>query len=376
MKILQILPSLQMGGVERGTIEIARALKAAGVANMVASQGGPMVRVLEEMGVPHVALPLMSKNPFTIRRNARRLADLARAEAISLMHVRSRAPAWSTHWASRRCGVPWLATFHGVYGTTPAVLKLPYNRVMLKGLRTICVSRYVYQHVLETYHPDPAQLVCIPRGADTDAFRPDVVTEEEARAKKCGPYRFPEDLPIITLPGRLTFWKGQTVFLEALGLMRHKRLGVLFIGSDQGRTDYSDRLRALASRLPDETQVVFRDHTREMQKVYALSDIVVNASSAQPEAFGRTIPEAQAMGRLVVATAHGGACETIEDGKTGWLVPPGDARALAARLDEILDLPEARKAEVRAAALASVRANYSVSKMCAATLALYRALSS
>lgn len=374
MKILQILPSLQMGGVERGTIEIARALKEAGVANAVASQGGPMVKALEALGVPHFTLPLKSKNPFTIRRNAARLAALAKEEGVTLMHVRSRAPAWSTHWASKRCGVPWLATFHGVYGTQPALLKIPYNRVMLRGLRTICVSDYVRRHVLETYHPDPAQLVCIPRGADTDAFRPDAVTPEEARAKKCGQYRFPADLPVITLPGRLTFWKGQTVFLDALARMRHKRLGVLFIGSDQGRTDYSDHLRALASRLPDETQVVFRDHTREMQKVYALSDVVVNASSAQPEAFGRTIPEAQAMGRLVVATAHGGACETIEDGRTGWLVPPGDAAALAAKLDEILDLPAARKADVQAAALASVRARFSVAKMCAATLDLYRAL--
>lgn len=376
MKILQILPSLQMGGVERGTIEIARVLRDAGIANAVASQGGPMVKLLDELEIPHFTLPLMGKNPFTLRRNAARLADLAKREGFTLLHVRSRAPAWSTYWASKRCGIPWISTFHGVYGTKPKALKIPYNRVMLKGLRTICVSDYVRRHVLETYHPDPARLVCIPRGADTDLFRPDAVTPEQAEQKKCAHYHFPKDLPIITLPGRLTFWKGQTVFLDALARMRHKRIGVLFIGSDQGRTDYSDHLRALASRLPDETQVVFRDHTREMQKVYALSDIVVNASSAQPEAFGRTIPEAQAMGRLVVATAHGGACETIEDGRTGWLVPPGDAPALAAKLDAILDLSSERRAQVQVAALASVRANFSVAKMCASTLALYRTLAS
>ena len=161
---------------------------------------------------------------------------------------------------------------------------------------------------------------------------------------------------------------------NALTKMRHKRLGVVFIGSDQGRTEYSDHLRALASRLPNETEVVFKDHTSEIQKVYALSDIVVNASSAQPEAFGRTIPEAQAMGRIVVATAHGGACETIEDGKTGFLVPPGDADALAAKLDEILDMPKEKLDAIRASAIESVRANYSVAKMCASTLALYREL--
>jgi len=374
MKILQILPSLQMGGVERGTIEIARALKEAGVPNAVVSAGGPMVEALQHLDVPHFTLPLASKNPLTIRLNAGRLADLAKKEGVTLMHVRSRAPAWSTHWASQSCGIPWISTFHGVYGTSPRVLKIPYNRIMLKGLRTICVSDYVMRHVLETYGADPARLVRIHRGADTDAFRPDAVTPEKVYKKKCTYYHFPEELPIITFPGRLTFWKGQTVFLEALTLMRHKKIGVLFIGSDQGRTAYSDYLRELASKLPDETKVVFRDHTREMQKVYALSDIVVNASSAQPEAFGRTIPEAQAMGRLVVATAHGGACETIEDGRTGWLVPPNDAPALAAKLDEILDLSDERKNAVRAAAVESVRANFSTARMCAATLALYREL--
>ncbi|MGN0847246.1 MAG: glycosyltransferase family 4 protein [Kiritimatiellia bacterium] len=374
MKILQILPSLQMGGVERGTIEIARAMKEAGIPNVVASQGGPMVQQLEALGIPHFTLPLMSKNPFTIRANAGRLAALAKKESVTLMHVRSRAPAWSVHWASKQCGIPWISTFHGVYGTKPRFLKIPYNRIMLEGLRTICVSDYVKRHVLETYHPDPAKLVRIHRGADTDAFRPDACDPEKVWAKKCDYYKFRPQDPVITLPGRLTFWKGQTVFLEALTLMRHKKLGVLFIGSDQGRTAYSDYLRELASKLPDETRVVFRDHTREMQKVYALSDIVVNASSAQPEAFGRTIPEAQAMGRLVVGTAHGGACETIEDGKTGWLVPPNDAPALAAKLDEILDLSEERKEQVRTAAIASVRTNFSTAKMCAATLDLYRSL--
>jgi glycosyltransferase involved in cell wall biosynthesis len=374
MKILQILPSLQMGGVERGTIEMAHALRAAGIPNAVASQGGPLVKALDALGVQHFALPLASKNPFAMRANAARLAELAKREGVTLMHVRSRAPAWSAMWASRSCGVPWIATYHGVYGTSPALLKIPYNRVMLKGMRTICVSDYVMRHVLDVYRADPARLVRIHRGADTSVFRPDAVSPESALKKKTNQYHLSADIPVITLPGRLTRWKGQEIFLDALTRMRHKRLGVVFIGSDQGRTEYSDHLRFLASRLPDETEVVFRDHTSEIQKIYAFSDIVVNASSAQPEAFGRTIPEAQAMGRLVVGTAHGGACETINDGRTGWLVPPGDAAALAAKLDEILDLSEERKAEVRAAAVNSVRDNFSTAKMCAATIALYKDL--
>ena len=374
MKILQVLPSLQMGGVERGTLEVAHALKEAGIPNAVASQGGPMVEGLKAMGIPHFELPLMSKNPFTMRANASRIAELVRKEGVTLMHVRSRAPAWSVHWASKKCGVPWIATFHGVYGTKPALFKIPYNRVMLKGLKTICVSEYVKRHVLETYHPDPAQLVCIPRGADTDFFRPDAVPAEAAQAKKTRQYRFSPDIPVILMPGRLTYWKGQEVLLEALMQMKHKRVGVLFLGSDQGRVEYSDHLREIASQLADDTEVVFRDHTQEIHTVYALSDIVVNASSAQPEAFGRTIPEAQAMGKIVVATAHGGACETIEDGKTGFLVPPNDVEALADKLDEILDMPPEKLDVIRTAAMESVRANYSISKMCASTIELYREL--
>lgn len=374
MYILQVLPALQQGGVERGTIEIARALTAAGIRNAVCSAGGPMVKQLEALGVEHLMLPVNRKNPFVLRRCAKKLAEFCREEGVTLMHVRSRAPAWAVKWAAKRCGVKWMASFHGVYGTSPRCFKIPYNRVMLQGERTIAVSDYVRNHILSTYRVDPAKVIRIHRGADTDVFRPEAVSREDALAKKTLQLHFPADLPVITIPGRLTRWKGQEVFLEALAKMRHHRVGVLILGSDQGRTDFSDHLRSMASRLPDETQVVFKDHSREMDRVYALSDIVVNASSAQPEAFGRTIPEAQAMGCLVLGTAHGGACETIEDGKTGFLVPPGDAEEMAKKLDEMLEMPEAAKQAMREAAIASVRENFSTAKMCARTLAVYREL--
>lgn len=375
MKILQVLPALGQGGVERGTIEIARALSEAGIPNAVASAGGRLERALDEMDVEHVKLPLDRKNPFTLRRCARALADYCSEEGVTLMHVRSRAPAWAVKWASKHCGVKWIATFHGVYGTEPRLFKIPYNRVMLQGERTIAISEYVRNHILETYKGvDPEKLVLIHRGANTDAFRPDAVPREVWMSKKTDQYGFEADRPVITLPGRLTRWKGQEVFLEALSMMRNHRFGVLILGSDQGRTEYSDRLRTMAGKLPDETRVVFRDHTSQMPLVYALSDIVVNASSAQPEAFGRTIPEAQATGRLVLATAHGGACETVKDGETGFLVPPGDAKAMAAKLDEMLEMSEERKEKMRAAAVESVRANFSTAKMCEKTLALYSEL--
>ena len=375
MKILQVLPALGQGGVERGTVEIARALADAGIPNAVASAGGRLVHALDELGVEHLRLPLDRKNPFTLRSCAKKLAEYCAANDVTLMHVRSRAPAWAVKWASKRCGVKWIATFHGVYGTEPKFLKIPYNQVMLQGERTIAISEYVRRHILDTYKGvDPERLVLIHRGANTGAFSPDAVPREVWMAKKTEQYGFEADRPVITLPGRLTRWKGQEIFLEALGMMRNRRFGVLILGSDQGRTEYSDHLRTMAGKLSDETRVVFRDHTSQMPLVYALSDIVVNASSAQPEAFGRTIPEAQATGRLVLATAHGGACETVKDGETGFLVPPGDAKAMAAKLDEMLEMPEEAKAKMRAAAVESVRANFSTAKMCEKTLALYREL--
>lgn len=361
--------------MERGTLEIAAALTSAGIPNAVASAGGPLVHALDDLGVEHVRLPLDRKNPFVLRRCAKRLAEYCLSEGVTLMHVRSRAPAWAVKWASESCGVKWIATYHGVYGTKPRFIKIPYNRVMLKGERTIAVSDFLRRHILDTYKGvDPEKIVLIHRGADTNVFRPDAVPSDVAEAKKTLQYGFEKDFPVITIPGRLTRLKGQDIFIKALGMMRNRRFGVLVLGSDKGRTEYSDELRTMAGKLPDETRVVFRSHTSEIQVVYALSDIVVNSSSGHPEAFGRTITEAQASGCLVLATAHGGACETVKDGETGFLVPPGDAKAMAERLDEMLEMSAEAKAKMRAAAVESVRTNFSTAKMCEKTLALYREL--
>ena len=194
MKILQVLPALEQGGVERGTLEIASALTAAGIPNAVASAGGRLVHALDDLGVEHLALPLDRKNPFTLRKCAKKLAEYCKAEDVTLMHVRSRAPAWAVKWASERCGVKWMATFHGVYGTSPKFLKVPYNRVMLKGERTIAVSNYVRQHILATYDGvDPEKVVLVHRGADTGVFRPDAVPKDVAEAKKTQQYGFEKD---------------------------------------------------------------------------------------------------------------------------------------------------------------------------------------
>ena len=371
MKILQVLPALEQGGVEWDAVELALALRAQGVENGIASAGGSMVAKVAVAGVAHHELPLAAKNPLKIIANAGRLVKIVKECGYDLVHVRSRAPAWSVKIAARRAGFPWLATYHGIYGTKPEWFKLWYNRVMLQGLRTICVSDYVKNHVESTYHPPKGQLVTIHDGADTSRFHPSAVTPEAAANYKAS-LGFAADAPLIVMVGRLTRWKGQHLLLAAAAKMKRERFGILFVGSDQGRVEYSNELRTLAAELPADRKVVFLETCDAMPLVYAAGDVAVNASSGQPEAFGRVIPEAQAMGTIVVGTAHGGACETIADGKTGFLIPPGDIDALAARLDAILDMSTEERNEMKAAAIRSVTENFSVTSTCAKTLALYR----
>ncbi len=373
MKILQVLPALEQGGVERGTLEIASALVQAGIPNAVASAGGRMVKDLENLGVEHFTLPLDSKNPFVIMKNATKLARIASSGGFTLMHVRSRAPAWSVRSASAKSGVKFISTWHGLYGVNPKILKLPYNRIMLSGEKTIAVSNCVREHILSVYGADPAKVLCVHRGADTNIFYPAAVSETSVGEFK-KTLGFPNDLPIISLPGRLTYWKGQKLLLEAASLMKSRPFGILFVGSDQGRREYSNELKALAGKLGESVKTVFLEHTSQMPFVYAASEVVLSASSAQPEAFGRVIPEAQAMGRLVVATAHGGACETVSDGVSGFLVPPGDVAAMAKKLDEVLALPDEVKQRVKSAAVESVRDNFSTQRMCEKTIDIYREL--
>ncbi|MBR7180724.1 MAG: glycosyltransferase family 4 protein [Kiritimatiellae bacterium] len=368
MKILQVLPALGQGGVERGTLEIAAALSAAGIENAVVSSGGAMTEALLKTGARHYTMDAATKNPFKIVANAFRIASLVKREGFSLIHVRSRAPAWSVMLASRMSGVPYIATYHGLYGTSPRFLKIPYNRVMLKGVRTIAVSDCVKRHIIENYGIDPDRIVRIHRGADTTVFNGSAPHADELR-KTLG---FPDGMKVITLPGRLTYLKGQKDLIAAAGMMKTRPIGLLFVGSDQGRTDYSKSLREMAARLPPEIKTVFLERSDDMPSVYGMSDVVVSATGAKPESFGRVIPEAQAMGRIVVGTAHGGSCETIDDGKTGFLVPPRDPASLAAKLDEVLAMPAEKVREMRRAAAKSVRERFSTAKMCEETIALYR----
>jgi glycosyltransferase involved in cell wall biosynthesis len=368
--VLQVVPSLVSGGVERGTVDLAAALVAAGWTAYVASAGGPMEHLLARAGAHHLSLPLASKNPLVMRRNAAALAALIRRHRIDLVHARSRAPAWSARSAAGATGRRFVTTFHNAYDTD-LPLKRWYNSVMAKGERVIAISDFVGRYAAAVYGVGPDRLRVIPRGVDLAAFDPARVRGDRVAAL-AAVWRVPEDARVVMLPGRLTRWKGGLDFIAAIARLGRRDLCCLLIGAEQRRS-FRRELEAAIERAGLLGLFRIVEDCRDMPAAYALSDVVVSAST-DPEGFGRVIVEAQAMGRPVVATDHGGARETIAPGATGWLAPPGDPAALAAAIGRALALdPEARAALARRAR-AHVAAGSTREAMCAKTIAVYEEL--
>ena len=369
--VLQTLPALDTGGVEQGTVEIVQALADDGWGALVASAGGRLVPALQAVGGRHFALPLAAKDPVSLLRNAGRLARLARAEGANLLHARSRAPAWSTLLAARRTGLPFVTTYHGVYGEGVPGKRL-YNSVMARGDRVIAASRYVAGLISARHGTDPARIRLIPRGVDPARFDPDARRGAQV-AQLASAWRLPDGAPVVVLPARLTRWKGGLVLIEALARLARQDAVAVLVGADQGRASYGAELEQRARALGVVDRVRLAGHCADMPAALMLADVVVSAST-EPEAFGRAVIEAQAMARPVIATNHGGAAETVTDGDTGYLVPPGDAAALAAALDRVLAMPLEDRRALGVRARAAVLARCTVAAMQAATLDVYREL--
>lgn len=366
MNILQVLPELNAGGVERTTIEIAQALTAAGHVPHVACAGGRMEDELKEAGGILHRLNIGSKNPLTFRRNTKALIDIIKTHNIDIVHARSRAPAWPGKAAANATGVPFITTYHGIYNAKSA-LKRGYNAVMAKGDVVIANSEFTKAHIIKEHGTDPAKITVIPRGVDMTVFNPAQVSDADiARMKlEWGV----ANRPIILLPGRLTRWKGQLVAVEALKLLGGEAVLVL-LGDAQGRDDYVAEIKTKTAELGLSGRVIIAGHSRSMPAALKAADLVISAST-DPEAFGRVMVEAQAMERLVVASNHGGACETIGDGQGGYLVPPGDAQALANGISKIRALPKSDYVDRAKAAHLRIQKQYSAAALKTATLAVY-----
>lgn len=371
--ILQVLPRLKAGGVERGTIEITDAITKAGWHAIVASEGGPLIPNITHAGGEHVTLPLASKSPFTIRRNAGRLQSLIKNKHVSLVHARSRAPAWSAYLACKALGLPFVTTFHGIY-STEGFMKKRYNSVMVKGDRIIAVSQYVHDHIVQEYGVDPARIRLIHRGVDLKAFNADKVIPDRLIALTKS-WRLPEESApsIIFCPGRITRIKGQNILIDALAKLPHRNFLCIIAGNDEGHEDYRAELEQQIRDANLEGYVRIADHTNYMNEAYMLSELVV-IPSTKPESFGRTAIEAQAMGRLVIATDHGGVRETILQNETGYLVPPEDSDSLAGAIGYALERDEATKRAMGEFAKNHVKKHFSAEVMKRKTIDVYHEL--
>lgn len=369
--LLQVLPALHSGGVERGTVEIARAAVKAGFESLVASNGGYMAAEISRSGAEHFTLPLKSKNPFTMWQNSKRLEEIIRREKVDIVHARSRAPAWSAWLAAKRTGCHFITTFHGLYSTQNR-LKRKYNAVMTKGEKVIAISNFIKEHLQETYGVEEERIEVIHRGVDFQHFTCQNMNPER-KIKFTKVCSLPDDLPIIMLPGRITRWKGQKFLLESLKLLPHRNFFCIFVGSDAGHPRYLRELKATIRDLGLEENCRLVGNMLDMPALYMLSSIVISAS-VKPEAFGRVAVEAMAMGRPLIATDIGASRETVIDGETGWLVAPGDTVAMARKIDEILAMSNEELQVIGQKAMEHVRQNFSSEQMYEKTIDLYRGI--
>jgi glycosyltransferase involved in cell wall biosynthesis len=371
LTILLVIPEMNTGGVERATIDVARAIVANGARALVATHGGRMEGELKKAGAEIIHGPFQSKNPLTVWRNAGRLAQIIRENNVSIVHAQSRAPAWSAKWAARRTGAKFVTTYAGIHsGKTPP--KRWYNSIMAQGDIVIANSHFTARHIRETYPGLRRPIAVIPRGIDLRKFDPQTISPETISALRAK-WLAPEDKKLVLMPGRLTRWKGSLVFVEAMARLKHLGVFGILAGDAQSRDSFEEEVLERITQLGLSGQVRYVGHLDEMAAGYAAADVVVSAST-EPEAFGRIAVEAQAMRRLIVATDLGAARETVLPEQAGWLVPPDDPGAMAAAIADALSLDPFEAEAMRDRGRAHVLRKYDVTAMCRQTLRVYAKL--
>lgn len=377
--ILQIIPELDTGGAELSTVEIADAIVRAGGRAIVLSEGGRLAPRITAAGGEFVPFAAATKNPVRILWNARAIRQMIAAEGVSLVHARSRAPAWSAKIAARQAGVPFVTTFHGAYNEKSKA-KRAYNAVMAAGDIVIANSRYTKALIQKRYETPTERIRVIYRGVDGAVFDPAAVSRGRLAALRAG-WKAGPHTRIILQPARLTAWKGQSTVIAAAGLLeREGRLGdtlIVLAGDAQGRDGYRAQLESEIAASGLAGKVILPGHVDDMPAAFAASHLALVAS-VEPEAFGRVATEAQVMGCPVIATDIGAPPETVAappkvhaTERTGWLVPAGDAEALASAIDEALGMEPDARSRLGERARERVLANYSLDQMRRETLAVY-----
>lgn len=370
--VLQVVPSLVSGGVERGTLDVAKALVNNNFRSIVISSGGALVSPLQESGSEHVKLKVASKSPISIVNNYRNISRILQEEKVDIIHARSRAPAWSAYMAARNTDTRFITTFHGIYNFSTAFKKF-YNSIMVRGERVIAVSEFVKRHILENYSANPDNIRVINRGVDYNYFNPENFSKEMLEKLK-DKYHISQSYPIILFPARMTSWKGHMVLIDALNKIRDHEFCCLIVGDLSKHPNFNKRVSDKISELKLQSKVKVFGPESDMMSLYGFADIVISAS-IEPEAFGRVVVEAQSMEKLVIATNIGGAAETIEDEKTGFHVKPSDAMDLAEKIKYCLTILGSTKAqEMSINARKSAIEKFSLELMISKTLDIYKEL--
>ena len=371
--IVQILPALNRGGVERGTVEVADAIVKNGWKSVVISNGGLLTSQLKRVGATVYEVPVHRKNPFLWGSARRQIKRILQQEGADIVHVRSRAPAWIALPAANSLGIATVSTVHSKFA--PAnIFKKIYNGKMLKADRVIAISHFVENEIFTHYGKSGVaeKLSVIHRGVDLGMFDPKAVNQQRiiAEADRLG---LPDDKSIIMLPARATSWKGHEILIQALAQLSDKNAILLLLGIEDGPPAYAEKLRTIAVRYGLGGRVRIGAGSRDMPAALMLADVVA-MPSIKPEPFGRVAIEALAMGRPVVAFRHGGAVESIDEGRTGWLADPLSVDSLAEALQTALSLTPRKRRALAKDARQQMTDQFSKDMMCERTLAVYKSL--
>ena len=378
LKVLQVIPKLGYGGAETGCYDIAHYLPENNCKSFIVTSGGELTKFIDERKVKVIKLPVHSKNPLMMFINFIILTVIILVFNISIVHARSRAPAWSCLLATKITKRKFVTTFHGTYNFRGKIKKF-YNSVMVRSDLVIAGSNFIFSHIQENYKEflnSNVKFLVIFRGINVDYFDPTTKLEIDEK-KLLKDWEINKEKKIILMPGRLTPWKGQELFIEAINLVNielgYEAFHAVILGNDQGRDIYKEKLIKLVKKYNLVNQIKFIDNCKDMALAYNVSDIIVSAS-IEPEAFGRVAVEAQSMEKLIIASNIGGSNETIVNGKTGLLFESGDASSLSKKIIQAITMDETLLKLMGKDGRKNIIKKFNVEKMCFSTYSEYKRL--
>ena len=378
IKVLQVIPKLGYGGAETGCYDLAHYLPENNCSSYLVTSGGELIKYIDKKKVKLIRLPVHSKNPILIFLNSIILVLIILFFNISIVHARSRAPAWSCLLATKITMRKFVTTFHGTYGFNNIIKKF-YNSVMVRSDLIIAGSNFIFSHIKNNYPKYlniKKKFLVIFRGINVDFFDPTTTLESEEN-KLISQWGIKRDKKIILMPGRLTSWKGQEVFIEALNLVNkelgHEAFYAVILGSDQGRDIYKKKIKRLSEQHRLNNQIKFIEHCNNMPLAYKICDLVVSPS-IKPEAFGRVAIEAQAMEKPIIASNIGGSNETIINDNTGFLFESENPVSLCKKIIEVFNLDESRLKSMGIEGRKNIIKKFNVEKMCFSTYSEYKKL--